>query len=341
MSFGRVHIHDAEKDHAPGIVPLEKVIKVSSNVGAAKVAAHLGAARVRATLDDFGLTSKTGISLPGEVASPPKPDRAWLPIFLATVGFGQGVSVTPLQMVTAYAPFANGGYRIHPRILLREGNAPDRLERHRVLSPETVTQMKQILLGVTEKGGTGYSARIPNVAVAGKTGTAQKYEAGAGYASRKFMSSFIGFLPADKPELLIGVFVDEPQGAHTGAQVAAPVFKRIAERSLQILDRAPKRLISSEDLAEPPIPMAPLDNSPERPLVNAAPKEPPMLQSTEEGFVLPDLKGLSMREALRLIGEKVENVKVSGSGYVESQEPKAGTVVRPGSRVALSFSPLG
>jgi len=338
LSFGKWKIHDAEKEHAPGIIPLAQVIQVSSNVGAAKVAERLGVARVRSTLDDFGLTAKTGVSLPGEVASPPKPDRTWLPLFLATVGFGQGVSVTPLQMVTAFAPFANGGYRVRPRILLREGTQPDRLERHRVISAQTVAQMKEILMGVTEKGGTGFSARIPDIAVAGKTGTAQKYEPGVGYQSRKFLSSFIGFLPADEPQLLIGVFIDEPQGSHTGAQTAAPVFKRIAERSLQILDRAPKRLITSTSA---PTPNAEESGEEVNSQEVAATPKPVIMQPSDEGWIIPDLKGISMRDALRLIGEHVENVKISGNGYLETQSPKAGTLIKPETGVALTFSPEG
>jgi len=328
LQFGKIHIHDAEA-HGQGIIPLSKVIQVSSNIGAVKIADKLGVRKVRETLDEFGLTSKTGVSLPGEISSPPKPDRFWLPIFLATVGFGQGVSVTPLQMVTAFAPFANGGYLVRPRILLREGDDSPGGEGRRILSPNTAAQMKEILIGVTEnKEGTGKAARIPNVLVAGKTGTAQKYEPGVGYAGRKFFSSFIGFLPADRPQLLIGVFVDEPKGKHLGGEVAAPVFRSIAERSLQILDRAPKRTIVQPDAVIHPGTFA------------QAPKPEP-LQEDGDGYVLPDLKGISMREALRLVGSSLANVKIVGDGYIDEQYPRPGTLVHEATPVTLHFSPRG
>lgn len=331
MKFGKNKIREAESSHIYGVIPLEKVIRVSSNIGAVKVAQTLGSDRVRAALEKFGLTRKTGIALPGEVSAQPRGDKYWRPIFLATVGFGQGVSVTPLQMVSAFAPFANGGYLVRPRVLLRENISDERLEVRRVLTPSTVQTMRQILLGVTEsKEGTGTLARIPNIRVAGKTGTAQKYESGSGYQSKKYFSSFIGFLPADRPELIVGVFVDEPKAPFYASQIAAPLFRRIAERSLQILDRLPKTHISHADAA---------GNS------RAFFADPPArvtLQEVAPGkWVMPDLKGLSMREALRAVGQHVDKIKVEGQGYLKDQAPAKGALLTPDSVVMLQFSPSG
>lgn len=333
--FGKRKIGEAESDHRYGILPLEKVIRYSSNVGAVKVAEALGVDRVRSTLDKFGLTSRTGISLPGEAVSAPKGDDYWKPIFLATVGFGQGVSVNPLQMVSSFAPFANGGYLVRPRILMRENVPHEHLEVRRVLAPSTVQAMREILVGVTEeKGGTGVAARIADVRIAGKTGTAQKYEPGVGYDSKKYFSSFIGFLPAEQPELLIGVMVDEPRKTFYASQVAAPLFKRIAERSLQILDKIPKRSINQK-VAASVVPAHPIVQKPE-------PAPQLDVSTTPDGkWVMPDLKGASMRDALRSIGKYMGNVKISGNGYLESQSPKAGTVVSSHSAVILHFSPAG
>lgn len=330
MKIGSNRINEAESDHKFGLLPLEKVIQYSSNVGAVKVAQALGTQRVRDALDKFGLTAKTGINLPGEAFLPPRPDKFWRPIFLATVGFGQGISVTPLQMMAAYAPFANGGYLVRPRILLRENVSNEGLEVRRVLSPSTVQTMRQMLLSVTEgKGGTGELAKIPNIRVAGKTGTAQKYEAGVGYASQKYFSSFIGFLPANRPELLVAVFVDEPKRPFYASQVAAPLFRRVAERALQILDRLPKKSIAQTDANTAPL-------SPD-----SVPPLPVLAEAGVGQWTMPDLKGLSVREALRLMGRQMENVRVSGNGYLQSQTPAAGTVVETRTPVVLQFSPQG
>src|SRR5690606_30220429 len=121
IRVGRTWLGEADSHHRFSILPLWRVLEVSSNVGAVKVAQTLGSQRVRSTLDQFGLTRKTGVRLPGEVTSGPRPDRHWTPLLTATVGFGQGVSVTPLQMVAAYLPFTNGGYWIQPRVLKDPG----------------------------------------------------------------------------------------------------------------------------------------------------------------------------------------------------------------------------
>lgn len=330
MTFGNIKIKEAESSHRYGVLPLEKVIKFSSNVGAVKVAQALGTDRVRATLDKFGLTRKTGVNLPGEATSAPRGDKYWKPIFLATVGFGQGISVTPLQMTAAFAPFANGGYLVRPRILLRENVSEERLEVRRVLTPGTVQTMKQMLVSTTEEKGTGVLAAIPQIKVAGKTGTAQKYEAGTGYQSSKYFSSFIGYLPADRPELLISVFIDEPKKPFYASQVAAPLFRRIAERALQILDRLPKQTIVHSETARRDTVFPP-----------GAPAKVVFQPASEGKWVMPDLSGLSMREALRAVGKHLSHVKVSGNGYLQDQSPEKGTIVSSETVVSLNFAPAG
>lgn len=322
---GNKTIREAEANHRFATLPLEKVIRYSSNVGAVHVAQILGENRVRATLDKFGLTSKTGISLPSEASAAAKPDNFWVPIFLSTVGFGQGVSVTPLQMVAAYAPFANGGYLVRPRILMSEMNGlrNGSVEVRRVLSPHTVQAMRDILISVTEdKHGSGYKAKVAGIHVAGKTGTAQKYEQGMGYDHKRFVASFIGFLPAEQPDLLIGVMVDEPKGTYYGAQVAAPLFKRVAERSLQILDRIPKGTFSQSD---------------KKVEKNQNPVAVPPLSHGDN--TMPDLKGMGLRDVMRVLGSNANLLKVSGSGYVEFQSPKPGLPLTPQTSIDLQLSP--
>ena len=325
-------VNEAESGHRFGVIPLEKVIAFSSNIGATRIADRLGVQRVRAAIDRFGLTSKTGIRLPGEATASQKNEGVWRPIFLGTVGFGQGIAVTPLQMVSAFAAFANGGYLVRPRILMRENAVSEDLEARRVLSPATALAVREMLVSVTEtKGGTGYLARVPNVRVAGKTGTAQKYQAGTGYESRKYFSSFIGFLPADQPELLIGIMVDEPKWPYYAAQVAAPLFKRIAERSLQILDRVPKAMVVSSERV---IPTTDTVLQAKRNSVSVVP-------SDDGHWLMPDLTGLGVREALGILSPKFSNLSVYGFGYLKSQTPAPGTRVTSQSAIRLDFSAGG
>lgn len=331
LKIGNMVIHEAEANHKFGKISLGEIIQHSSNAGAAKVALTLGAKRMKNVLDKFNLIKKTEVSLPGEVFSGLKNEDVWKTFYQATVGFGQGISFTPLQMVMAYAPFANGGYWVRPKILLNEVEISElqASSAKRVLSPLTVKTMTDILVSVTEGDkATGAKAKIAGLRVAGKTGTAQKYEPGKGYDSKKYLASFIGFLPADKPELLIGVMIDEPRAPYYGGLTAAPVFKRIAERSMQILDRVPKTaVVKNTPLIRKTTPMPELIPMPE-------------IRVAADGvWYMPNLKGLSMREALRVLGEHVNSVKMVGEGFVDRQSPDSGTVISPQSEVNLHFSP--
>jgi cell division protein FtsI (penicillin-binding protein 3) len=331
LKIGNLTIHEAEANHKFGKISLGEVIQYSSNAGAAKVAQLLGVQRMRNTLEKFSLAKKTDISLPGEAFSNLKNEDVWKPFYQATVGFGQGISVTPLQMVMAYVPFANGGYWLRPKILLNEVEIPgtQNLSQVKVLSPKTVQAMREILVKVTEgEKATGVKARVEGIKVAGKTGTAQKYEPGKGYESKKYLSSFIGFLPAERPELLIGVMIDEPKFPFYASVTAAPVFKRIAERSLQILDRVPKKAVVKN--AAPVVSPSPLPELIPMPEIRVA---------SDGTWYMPNLKGLSMREALRVLGEHVGAVKMAGEGFVDHQLPESGSMISPKSEVSLHFSP--
>jgi cell division protein FtsI (penicillin-binding protein 3) len=333
IKIGNKKIREAEASHRYPTIPLEKVIRFSSNVGAVRVVQKLGIDTTRATLEKFGFTGKTGIELPGEVSPGSKPPEFFTPFNLATVAFGQGIAVTPLQVVTAFASLANGGFAVKPHILMKSPGEALK-ETQRILSPKTVETMKNILVGVTEeKGGTGVAAAIPGLHIAGKTGTAQKYEAGAGYAGGKYFASFVGFLPAERPELVIGVMVDEPKTGYYASQVAAPLFKKIALRSLQILDLLPRRsLAQAESGTGGPVVRTTL------PTTTSA----PLLKPTGPGeWIMPDLKGVSMRDTLKLLGNLSTSLKLVGSGYLAEQIPKPGTPVTTQTPIVLSFSPEG
>lgn len=323
--MGNNSIGEADAHHSFGTLTVEEIIRYSSNIGAAKIAQELGVERTRGMLEKFGLTQKTNIGLPGETFSQLKALEIWKPFYLATVGFGQGLSVTPLQIVASFAPFANGGYQVRPKILLRDLEKKEVSKR--ILSPETVDTMREILVSVTEgKNGTGANARVEGMKVAGKTGTAQKYDPVTGYEGQKYFSSFIGFLPADNPELLIGVMVDEPKGQYYAAQVAAPLFQKIAERTIRLMGKSPKKLVASKTAKESPIWST----------YQAANAE---IQVSEDGkWVMPDLTGLSIREVLRQVGTYFPKMSVVGKGYLKSQFPMAGTPVDSTTPVKFEFS---
>ncbi len=304
-----------------GSLSLTNVIRYSSNIGALKVAHLLGAGRVAETLEKFHLTTRTGIELSGEVTSGPRPEKYWTPIHLATAGFGQGLSVTPLQVVAAFQPFANGGYWVRPHMLFSEAEA-EQVSGTRIVSAKTAETLREILTTVTEVGGTGRRASLPGYKVAGKTGTAQKYDKDLGYQAGKYYSSFVGFLPAEKPELTIGIMVDEPGKDYYASEIAAPVFRRVAERALPLLKRAPvQSTVAYGNFA-------------------AVPAPPTSLAKDPEGEALmPNLKGVSLRDALKLLGGHVDRVQVSGTGYLTEQDPPAGEKLPENSPVRLHFSP--
>ena len=233
-------IHDSHPAGRP--LTLEEVIQHSSNVGAAKMGMMLGGERLDHYIRAFGFGRKTGVDLPGEVRGLVSDRSRWSGRSLATISIGQEVAVTPIQLVRAMAAIANGGWLIQPRVVhgVRTPEGEDRLHQpelaRRVISPETARQLGAILKRVTEKEGTAYLANVPGYEVAGKMGTAQKVDPATGrYSSDQFVSSFVGYLPADRPEIAVLVVVDSPKGLGWGGSVAAPVFSRIAAQTLRYL----------------------------------------------------------------------------------------------------------
>ena len=228
---------------AKGWLSLEQVIQKSSNIGMIKIVEQLGPELLKTYVEDYGFGKATGIDLPYEQHGNLFALRQWNINSLASVPFGQGISVTPLQMVNALAVIANGGVLHKPHITKEIRDDHGKLvkkfyptEIRRVLHPATAKQMTDILVGVVEEG-SGRRAKIDGVRIAGKTGTAQKAEKGKGYAAGKEVMSFMGFLPAEAPKIAIIVTIDEPKGARFSGQVAAPVFKRIAMQTLQYIEQ--------------------------------------------------------------------------------------------------------
>jgi cell division protein FtsI (penicillin-binding protein 3) len=232
---GRI-LHD-HTSHAT--LTFREVIELSSNIGTAKVAQLLGADTLYRYVKLFGFGSKSGIDIPGEISGSIKPPREWSKTTITCVPMGQEVGVTSLQLANSMAVIANGGTLMKPYVIKEIRDKTGDMIKYtsptpirKVLNEETAARIKKILIGVVENG-TGKLAKLNNFTAAGKTGTAQKVEPGGQYSHSRFMGSFVGFAPAEDPQLVISVTIDEPRGIYYGGVVAAPVFKNVAEDSLK------------------------------------------------------------------------------------------------------------
>jgi len=228
--------------HKHGVLTFEEVIQKSSNVGTIKVAMMLGKEKLYNYIKKFGFGEKTGIDLPGEIAGYVKPPQRWSGTSIGAIPIGQEVGVTALQILRAYSAIANGGYLVKPFIVseIRSSKGDilykSYVQRERILSEKTAKTVSDILKKVTEEGGTATTAKLDGNYVAGKTGTAQKYDPKTKtYSKDKFVSSFVGFIPADNPRIALIVVIHDPKGAHYGGVVAAPVFKEISNEALSYL----------------------------------------------------------------------------------------------------------
>ena len=246
------HLHDHERY---GVLSVESIITKSSNIGAAKVGIKMGSDRLYGYIKNFGFGDRTGIALPGESKGIVHPLSNWFKVSIAQIPMGQGIAVTPLQMAMAMSAVANGGVLMRPllvdRLVDTDGTVVAKNEPQpvrRVISEEADKKMIEALKTVVTDDGTAAKAALDHYTVAGKTGTAQKSEEGA-YVN-KFYSSFIGFFPADNPEICIYVALDNPKGGHYGGQVAAPIFKQIAEQAANYLNIRPDK---AADPAKPPV----------------------------------------------------------------------------------------
>jgi cell division protein FtsI (penicillin-binding protein 3) len=323
-------IHDT---HRYGWLTASEVIKFSSNIGITKINDRMDGNRFYDMIRAFGFGSRTGIELKGEVPGLAPSRRGFESrIRRATVSFGQGISVTPLQLAAGMAAVVNGG-RVMKPYLVREIRDPEGKavfrgeprELRRVLSPKTSARMREILGKVVEEDGTGAQARINGFLVGGKTGTAQKVEPGSGrYSATKRTASFIGFLPRNDPRLLILVVIDEPRGQVYGGVVAAPAFNQIAVKTAYYLGIHPTE--TGALAARPPGPSAPGRVTP----VSTA--------RTAGAMVMPDLSGLSMGRVVDIMGGYSVKLSLTGSGVARAQTPAPGAVLVPGTECSVTFT---
>ena len=243
FAYGGRILHDHDTKH--GLLSVESIITHSSNIGAAKIALRMGEEKLFDYICRFGFGVRTGVPLMGEIRGLADPPKKWSKVSIVQIPMGHGVAVTPLQMVMAMSALANDGRLMRPILIDRledeEGHVVAKYQPQvlrEVVGSTAARQMVSALKTVVSDEGTAPKARLDHYTVAGKTGTAQKLENGR-YSTTKFFSSFIGFFPADNPELCISIVMDEPKDGHYGGQTAAPSFKNIAEAAANYLNIKP------------------------------------------------------------------------------------------------------
>jgi cell division protein FtsI (penicillin-binding protein 3) len=329
ITVSRVRIRD---HHPYDLLTVREVLAKSSNVGAIRIGMMAGAERLDRQSRAFGFGRLTGVDLPGESAGMLLPREKWAPLADVFMSFGHGFAVTSLQLANAFAAVANGGVLYRPHVVAataRDGvvvreTTPEALGR--VLHPATARSVERLLEEVVETG-TARRAQVPGYRVAGKTGTPQKLsEGGRGYSSSRYMASFVGFAPARRPAVVCLVMIDEPAGGAEGGVVAAPTFQAIVRSVLAYLKVPP------EDPVEPAWPLVAELPAEEGAGEGAAEGVAEVDESgsatvavTTNELVLPDLSGLTARQAMRVLAAVGVAPRLNGSGFVVRQHPAAGT----------------
>ncbi len=332
--------------HRYDLLSFTDVIVKSSNVGAIKVGTRLGNERLGRYVRRFGFGTRLCPDLPGETAGMLAAPSSWSPSALASISMGYEIGVTPIQMAAAFSSVANGGSLIQPRVVhgLRTGTRQAVVEPHelrRTIEPATVAELVSIMEQVVDRG-TGKTAKVPGFTVAGKTGTAAKVINGR-YSKSDYHASFVGFVPSRRPALTILVVIDTPRGPgypgthrYYGGEIAAPVFRRVAEQTLRYLGVAPTVN------AVPPVLMAESPLAPPAGVVTqaAAVTGVPAVDIESGAPVVPDLRGLSAREAVRRLTRLGLTAHLAGDGVVLEQDPLPGTPVENRSACALRLGRL-
>ena len=349
MQVDNVTIRDT---HPSGWLPVSQVLAQSSNICAAKIGLSLGQRGLYEGLRRFGFGQQTGAPLPGESAGTLRPrGRPWVQVETASASFGQGISVTNVQLAMATAAIANGGELMEARLIRRVTTAQGEVVqqsaprvRRRVVSRKIARQLAEMLIAVTEDEGTGGEAAISGYRVAGKTATAQKAEPRTGrYSLDNFVASFTGFVPAKNPEVVIAVTIDEPRVEHAGGSVAAPVFRTVAEAILNYRGQTPEgtKQVSMKELAERPDPARATHA-----ILASLKGERAMIQELMDGkkvhagqVRLPNLTGSPMRSVLRQLIDAGLVPRAEGTGLLAFQSPPPGAVVKEGTQVELVFRP--
>ncbi len=372
--FKRV-IHDA---HPYGTLTMADVLKKSSNIGAIKIGLEVGNERMYEFIKKFGFGKPTGIGLPSESGGRVWRLERWIPSSIGSVAMGHEVTVTSVQLAQAASVIANGGMLVHPRLTMkrqRPGNTPDPQDPDqpivRVLKPETAITMRRMMERVVEKGGTGTRAAVDGYSVGGKTGSAQMYDPVAHVYTHHYNASFVGFAPVNNPAIVVAVTITDSK--QWGGTVAGPVFSKVAQAALRILDvpkDRPEGLKkqsqidddTDDDVASPElVARNPYEDEDEKPPTilagvgalsrTAAAAEPAV--PTEEKFIgppvtqnevvvagpkTPNFRGKTLRQVVQQSASSGVPIEIVGSGLVRDQSPAAGTPLRQGEKVRLELA---
>ena len=353
-------IRDVNSEHGP--ITLARALQISSSVGVAKAAQAMSPAIQYQNLRDFGLGAPTGIGLPGEGRGTLRRPEQWSGQSSVSLAIGYEVSVTPLQMAMAYGALANGGLLMEPRLVreFRDSNGKvtarfrPRIVREAV-SPGVAREVADVLVGVVEDG-TGTRARLGTFRVAGKSGTSRVWSDG-GYETGEYFASFVGFFPANDPQLVVTVKLDRPQGAYYGGSAAAPVTRATMEAVLaaqrtpidrqalvevaraQELGATPRRSSVGDTPSVPrfaDLRLTPNSGSAALQESNHSTWRESALPEGRTVARVPDVLGLPARAAARRIHEAGLRVEWDGSGVVEHMAPQAGTILTPGDTVRVA-----
>mgnify|MGYP000132579396 FL=1 len=322
-----------------GLLTFPQIIENSSNVGMIKIAERIGPNRLYRTCRDFGFGMPTHISFAGESAGTLRRLESWSGFSLASVTIGQEVAVTTLQLAMAYSAIANGGFLMKPRLvsqIVNNTGKPIYREEPEVLrkisEPSVMKDLTAMLIQVVETG-TGTSARIPGWSIAGKTGTAEKFINGE-YSASKYISNFAGFFPAENPQVVGVLVLNEPRyGFHWGGIGAAPIFRRVNKRIINMDDSIQILKDKYKDKEEPLLMVDAYRNEPEK--AGLFPKSlstrAVFTQIAQNENVVPDVRGMSLLQAKVVLRQFGYQTKFSGSGQVQWQSPKPGTFLAAGS----------
>ena len=357
------------RDHKPfGLLTVSDILAKSSDVGAIKIALRMGAPKFYEYIRAFGFGQQTGIDLPSESKGILRKLDNWSAISIGSVSMGQEVGVTPMQLVTAVSAIANGGILYKPHVVAELKRGPESLpmtgvlapgEAKEVIRPETAATLRRLMEGVVLQGGTGTRARLDGWTAAGKTGSAQKIDPATGrYSPTQLIASFSGFAPINDPAVTILVSLDSPVGEHEGGQVAAPVFKRIAEQVLPYLDvprdvpvspkliQAAYQRSDTEDESSlsdfTPVDFSaqqdqtPPAESVERKALNP---QPAVTVALDEGgdIAVPDFRGKTMRDVTEMCLRLGLEPVLVGSGLAVDVAPALAAKVRRGAKITVRF----
>jgi cell division protein FtsI (penicillin-binding protein 3) len=333
-----------------GELDIAGMLRVSSNVAAVLIAQRVGREEHYAALKRFGFGKPTGAGLVGESAGVFRPWRDWEPLDHATIAFGQGINATPIQLAAAMAALANGGEWRPPQTVLarRIAGGPwvnePRAAPRRAVSRETAASVLAMMKGVVSSEGTGRLAGLAGVSVAGKTGTAQKLDPVTRRYEDDYIAWFMGAIPAEAPQLVVTVALDEPQGVHGGGAVAAPLFAQVGAAQLRHLgimtspEPLPRPVVAPTETAiakVTPVPPPPVARAPTR----ARTRTPLEIPQIGDRVFVPDFLGYSLSEVRQITAAHALKLQASGSGRAVAQQPAPGTVLAHGNRqVRVQFA---